>query len=204
MGEDFSFNEWSETWLKTSGVNVLEPVLEYNDDFSVKSFGIKQTCDLRGQNRIRKMKLNAVFYDSDFKAHESKNIILSDKDAITNVNFEFKGPVKAIIINHDAHAYSKILFDQRTLDTFETDMNRISDALTRALIWRNVWNQVREAKFSSVQFFNMVLKSIQSETVEQIIVYVLSILNVVIKSYLPHQVREESARKLFELLFNWL
>jgi len=41
MGEDFSFEEWSETWLKTSGVNILEPVLEYSDDFSVKSFAIK-------------------------------------------------------------------------------------------------------------------------------------------------------------------
>jgi len=48
MGEDFNFEEWSDTWTKTSGVNVLEPVLEYNDDFSVKSFAFKQTCDLRG------------------------------------------------------------------------------------------------------------------------------------------------------------
>jgi aminopeptidase N len=83
MGDDFSFEEWSETWLKTSGVNVLEPALEYNDDFSVKSFAIKQSCDLRGQNRIRKMKMNAVFYDADFQAHEMKDIILSDKDALT-------------------------------------------------------------------------------------------------------------------------
>jgi aminopeptidase N len=48
MGEDFNFEEWSDTWTKTSGVNVLAPVLEYNDNGSVKSFAIKQTCDLRG------------------------------------------------------------------------------------------------------------------------------------------------------------
>jgi aminopeptidase N len=111
MGEDFNFAEWSDTWTKTSGVNVLEPVLEYNDDHSVKSFGIKQTCDLRGQNQIRKMKMNAVFYDADFKTHEIKDIILGDKDPITQVNFDFKGPVKAVIINHDSHAYAKVLFD---------------------------------------------------------------------------------------------
>jgi hypothetical protein len=29
------------------------------------------------------MKMNAVFYDADFKAHEIKDIILSDKDALT-------------------------------------------------------------------------------------------------------------------------
>lgn len=54
MGNDFDFKEWSDTWLFTSGLNILEPLVEYNEDFSVKSFVIKQTCDLRGQNIIRK------------------------------------------------------------------------------------------------------------------------------------------------------
>jgi aminopeptidase N len=36
MGEDFNFTEWCDTWLKTSGINILEPVVEYNDDSSVK------------------------------------------------------------------------------------------------------------------------------------------------------------------------
>lgn len=86
------------------------------------------------------MKMNAVFYDNDFKAHEIKDIILSDKDALTQVSFDFKGPVKAVIINHDAHAYAKVLFDQRTLNTFESDFTKIQDPLARALVWRHVWN----------------------------------------------------------------
>jgi hypothetical protein len=112
------------------------------------------------------MKLNAVFYDADFKTHEIKDIILSDKDALNQVTFDFTGPVRAVIINHDAHAYAKVLFDPRTLSTFESDFTKISDATTRALVWRHVFNQVKECKFSSLQFLNMVLKSISSETVE--------------------------------------
>jgi len=65
------------------------------------------------------------------------------------VSFDFKGTVKAVIINHDAHAYAKVLFDQRTLDTFETDITKISDATTRAIVWRHVWEEVRNARFSS-------------------------------------------------------
>ena len=41
MGADFNFTEWSDSWLKTSGVNILEPVVDYNEDFSIKSFSIK-------------------------------------------------------------------------------------------------------------------------------------------------------------------
>ena len=119
MGDDFNFTDWCDTWLKTSGVNILEPVVEYNDDFSVKSFAIKQLCDLRGQNKLRKQKLNVAFYDSEFKAHEIKDIVLSDKNALNPVEFDFKGPVHAVIINHDEHAYCKVRFDQRTLDSLQ-------------------------------------------------------------------------------------
>lgn len=89
----------------------MAPEIEYNDDFSVKKFAIRQTCDLRGQNILRKQKLNAVFYDEDFKAHVIKDIILSDKDSLNHVEYDFKGPVKAVIINHDAHAFAKVRFD---------------------------------------------------------------------------------------------
>lgn len=54
MGLDFDFLDWCDYWLNTSGVNILEPVAEYNHDFSVKSLAIRQTCDLRGKNRLRK------------------------------------------------------------------------------------------------------------------------------------------------------
>jgi hypothetical protein len=53
MGDDFNFLEWSDYWLKTSGVNILEPVAEYENGV-LKSLSIKQTCDLRGKNRLRK------------------------------------------------------------------------------------------------------------------------------------------------------
>lgn len=41
MGEDFVFLEWCDQWLKTSGVNILEPIVEYNADFSIKSLQLK-------------------------------------------------------------------------------------------------------------------------------------------------------------------
>lgn len=136
MGEDFNFSEWCDSWLKTSGVNVLEPVVEYNDDSSVKTFAIKQTCDLRGKNVLRKQKLNVAFYDNDFKAHVIRDIVISDKNALNQVEFEFKGPVSAIIINFDEHAYTKVRFDQRTLDSLENNLSKIDDFLARSMVWR--------------------------------------------------------------------
>ena len=83
MGPDFNFTEWCQTWLTTSGINILEPVVEYNDNESVKSFSIKQTCDLRGKNILRKQKLNVAFYDKDMKAHVVQDIIIGDQNELT-------------------------------------------------------------------------------------------------------------------------
>ena len=48
MGADFDLTAWCDTWLKTSGINILTPIVEYEADGSIKSFAIKQTCDVRG------------------------------------------------------------------------------------------------------------------------------------------------------------
>lgn len=65
LGEGFSLNEWCDSWLTTSGVNILEPIVELNENGSVKSLKIKQSCDLRGKNILRKQKIDIAFYDSN-------------------------------------------------------------------------------------------------------------------------------------------
>jgi aminopeptidase N len=78
MGDDFNFTEWCDSWLTTSGVNILHQVVEYNDDESIKSLTIRQTCDLRGKNKLRKQKLNLAIYDKEFNIHTINDIVIRD------------------------------------------------------------------------------------------------------------------------------
>ena len=130
MGEDFNFVEWSDYWLKTSGMNILEPAVVYHDG-CIKSLAIKQTCDLRGKNRLRKQKLDIALYDTDFKPHVIKDIIISDTEELTPVKLEESIAVKAIIINHQDHAYAKLRFDQNTLNSFRKQGERPRGATGR-------------------------------------------------------------------------
>ena len=41
MGNDFNFKEWTNYWLKTSGINILEPITEDNEDGTIKTLSIK-------------------------------------------------------------------------------------------------------------------------------------------------------------------
>ena len=36
MGKDFDLVKWCETWLHTSGVNIIEPVIEKTQDNVIK------------------------------------------------------------------------------------------------------------------------------------------------------------------------
>jgi len=48
MGKDFDFKEWCNSWLQTSGVNTIEPIVEFNADNSIKSLSIQQFVESAG------------------------------------------------------------------------------------------------------------------------------------------------------------
>jgi aminopeptidase N len=132
LGPDFNLWEWSDQWLSTSGVNILEPVIEYAADGSITKLQIKQTCDLRGKNRLRKQKIDVAVFDAHFEPQFVKDILLSDKDALNDVALQFNQPVSAVIINVNDHGYCKVRYDPKTLDSFVTSLQRIQDPVTRA------------------------------------------------------------------------
>jgi len=65
-----------------------------------------------------------------------ENLVTSDKNELNPVDVEFKGPVKAIVVNYHDHSYAKIRYDAKTLETLTTEMYKIDDYLTRAIFWR--------------------------------------------------------------------
>ena len=60
---------------------------------------------------------------------------MSDEDAINHLSLNYTGPVKAVLINYDDHAYAKIHFDEKTLTNLEDNLYRVEDELQRAQIW---------------------------------------------------------------------
>lgn len=40
MGLNFSFSEWSNQWLTSSGVNTLKPIVQYNNDSSISDLKV--------------------------------------------------------------------------------------------------------------------------------------------------------------------
>ena len=79
-----------------------------------------------------------------------ENLVTSDKNELTPLDVDFKGPVRAIIVNHHDHSYAKIRYDEKTLATLTTEMYKIDDYLTRSILWRQLWLQVGDGLMSPI------------------------------------------------------
>lgn len=55
--------------------------------------------------------MNVVVYDDELNAHEIKDVVISDKEPIIELEIGDLKQVHAVIINHDDHAYCKVRFD---------------------------------------------------------------------------------------------
>lgn len=81
--------------------------------------------------------------------------------------------------------YSKVRFDKNTLQSFKQDGLRIQDSLTRALIWRSMWQQVLDLKLSSTEYFNFVLANLASEDTEDTVKNEMGQASSLISFFLP-------------------
>ena len=163
MGDDFNLTNWCSTWLKSSGINILEPIVELNEDGSLKSLKIKQSLGLRGQNRLRKQKLNVALYKKSFAKGDSplviENVVISETEELTNINISELPPdfvIGAINVNHDEHAYCKVRFDKKSVNWFTDNLHLVQNSVTRAATWRHFWMLVMDKQITSLQYLEFV------------------------------------------------
>jgi aminopeptidase N len=88
-----------------------------------------------------------------------KNVIVSGNDDTIDVDisslpqdFQFG----AVYLNQDDHAYAKVRFDRHSINWLTENLSHISDALTRAAIWRYFWMLVMDRKMSSLKYVEFV------------------------------------------------
>ena len=125
MGSDFNLTTWCDSWLKTSGVNIIEPLLELTADGTIQSLKIKQTCGLRGQNRLRKHKVNIAIYEKGYIKGDQptviEDVVINETEELTDIDVS-KLPadlvVGAINLNHGEYAYSKVRYDPTSVKWF--------------------------------------------------------------------------------------
>jgi len=103
------------------------------------------------------------------------------------------GPAPVLVFpNHGDHTYAKIMLDPVSLDFAKHRLDEIVDPLLRQQLWTALWDMVRDQRFSSIGYLQLVEDKLATEANLHIIKVVTSTATAAISRYVPatHRVAE--------------
>ena len=157
---------WSATWLRTAGINTMHPVLESADGVYSR-VAIKQDAPVvpAGSQEVRPHRIAAALYDlADGRLTVRKSTEFDTTGEITEIS-ELAGEKTAdlFLINDGDLAYTKVRFDQRSVQTLTNHLGDIADPIARVLAWIAMWDMWRDTEVSSHDFARLVLQGLKTE-----------------------------------------
>jgi len=189
-----------ENWLQKAGLNELVANWD-QDNGKVTKFVVEQTPCLESHpNRVTHiMDIQFIFQDGKTETFYSVTI---NPDASTDLAHLFvgKSAPAAVILNYNDWAYIKWVVDKTSLNYLKDHLHEITDTLTKQMIYRSLFDLVRDAKMSSLDYLDLVKKHIIYETDQDILTTTLRCVAGTISNYMPLQHYHKYASSMFELV----
>ena len=166
-GRDLS--EWTREWLQTSGVNLLRPVVEINDDDTYASVSIEQEPPSAPEGiapTLRSHRVGIGLYDIDGDALDLRERIEVDVTGPTTAIATLAGKPRAdlLLLNDGDLTFAKVRLDDTSWSTATSHLGGLEDSLARAVIWGAAWDMTRDAEVSTGDFVQLVLSGLEAET----------------------------------------
>ena len=181
--------KWMDTWLLTSGINVLEPVIEG------KKVSIKQSQAKQGDLDVLREQLVdvAVFkltnvagvntdqWDEDGDMELSKKLevdytkerVLVKPQQITEDVIQLTSEPAAIIVNYRNIGYCRMRFDDSTKKSLIKNLKYMTKSSDRTYIWRTFRDMIRNNELSIADWYELIETNLQFETEEQTLSVIL-------------------------------
>ena len=160
-------NAWSATWLKTAGINTMHPILEEANGVYTK-VRIKQDAPAMpvGSKEIRPHRIAIALYDliNDQLAIRKRSEIEITGEFTELPDFVGERVADLFLINDGDLAYTKVRFNQRSVDTLKEHLGDIPDPIARVLAWIATWDMWRDSEITSHDFAHLVLQGLKTET----------------------------------------
>ena len=204
-GAGRALGEWSRLWLETAGLNTLTPVWETSGD-RITSFAIEQQAP-DTHRTLRPHRLDLALID----AGEGGAPVVR-----ATVPVEVAGPrttVAALVgaaapacvfPNHGDHAYAKLALDPPSLAFVRARLERFEDPLLRQLLWRTLWDMVRDQQWKSPAYLALVREKLPFERALDLVETVLGNAAAAVAVFVPEERRMAEAEALFELAWERL
>ncbi|MGW7430263.1 aminopeptidase N [Streptomyces sp. NPDC054861] len=153
---------WSRSWLQTSGVNTLTPVVTYDAEGRITELAVVQDGEELRPHRVKV----GLYHLSPEGALVRYAQAEADVTGARTVVPGLAGSARAelVLVNDDDLTYCKVRFDERSLATLRAHLGDITDPLARALCWSALWNLTRDGLMPARDFLAIVLEFAGRET----------------------------------------
>jgi aminopeptidase N len=155
-GRDLS--GWGEQWLKTTGLNLLRPSFEIDDDGAFTRFEVVQGGARPGAGELRTHRIAVGVYDDVdgriVRTHRVEVDVAGERTPVPELVGVHRG--KLVLVNDDDLTYCALRLDAGSLTTLVDRIGDIAEPLPRTLCWSAAWEMTREAELKARDFATLV------------------------------------------------
>jgi aminopeptidase N len=188
-----SLADWAGRWLQTSGLSVLEPVVEH-DGSRLARVAIRQSAldPATGREALRPHRLRVGLYahDGGGRLVRTASADVEVTGALTEVPELAGKPVpELLLVNDEDLTYAKVRLDRRSEDTVRDGLGDIADPLARALAWTALWHAARDGETAAEGYVRAVERFGAAETTVGVQLTVLDNARTAIERYTHGEAR---------------
>lgn len=156
---------WSAQWLEQANINTIKAEVDEAADGTITQLRLVQTAT-PDHPVLRAHRLAIGFYNEA----EDGSIVRTDRieldvDGELTVVEEAAGKQRPafILVNDDDLTYTKLRFDECSLEFAAQNLYRFADALARSVVWLSFWDMTRDGEFPAERFIELSLKALATE-----------------------------------------
>lgn len=193
---------WADSWIKTSGFNIINPILELSEDGNtVKSLKLIQTLAEHGENVLREQKIKIALFNSNFEVEDIIDIKIQATEITEIRQIEGQSAPHAFLLNYEDWGYGRFLIDDRSLKAFQEGLSKIEGSLSRKLIHNTLFTMTRDGQLSANDFGNIIKKQMMQEVNQDIVLEQLRYnMRVIFKNYIPDEYELQESQEMFNFL----
>jgi aminopeptidase N len=166
-GRDLS--GWTQEWLRTSGVNLMRPLVVVDANGNYASVVIEQEppsspAGIAPTLRSHRMAIGLYDVVGGVLTRRDRlelDVVGARTDVTSLVGV--KQP-DLLLLNDDDLTFTKFRHDERSWKTAVAHLGDVDSSLARALIWGAAWDMTRDAEVSTGDFLDLVISGIEKES----------------------------------------
>lgn len=165
---------WADRWLRQSGTDTVAASYRCDGD-RLKTLNVK--LDTSDGRKARPQSMEVALYKTvggktKVDATVRTEFSAADKSQVVVLKGDWACP-DFVYPNHGDHAYVLVKLDPVSVKYLGEGVSKIDDAMTRSLVWNDLWRMVRDTEISLKTYVDIVSKNLAGENDEIILQQVL-------------------------------